>query len=118
MKVSVTLLGNKVLPVRQFCAARPAGVRIVAAPTAWCWTKTPRAIGAVRSGWKMADMRLQICERALNGNGGQAFTLSHCRRVSRRHSHRGGSFWRWRCGNAEIKRPLHDLSEHRKKEIR
>ncbi|QUJ05383.1 hypothetical protein KCP69_18380 [Salmonella enterica subsp. enterica] len=82
----------------------PGPLAFIAARLCSYRTKTPcPAPSGHNSGhWLEEDgcrYALWVCERALilNDSGGRAFTLSHCRRVSRRRS-RSESFAATRCG--------------------
>ncbi|EDT2944254.1 RHS repeat protein [Salmonella enterica subsp. enterica] len=85
-------------------------------------TKTPAPSGLFGPGWKMAaDMRLQICERALilNDNGGRSIHFEPLSPGESSYS-RSESFWLARCGvlMPDKSNPLHDLWQALPEEIR
>ncbi|EDW2765746.1 RHS repeat protein [Salmonella enterica subsp. enterica] len=116
------LLGAKVLPGEtDFALPGPLAFILSRAYSSYR-TKTPAPSGLFGPGWKMAaDMRLQICERALilNDNGGRSIHFEPLSPGESSYS-RSESFWLARCGvlMPDKSNPLHDLWQALPEEIR
>ncbi|MBH0368953.1 DUF6531 domain-containing protein [Salmonella enterica] len=116
------LLGAKVLPGEtDFALPGPLPFILTRAYSSYR-TKTPAPSGLFGPGWKMAaDMRLQICERALilNDNGGRSIHFEPLSPGESSYS-RSESFWLARCGvlMPDKSNPLHDLWQALPEEIR
>ncbi|HEC6291705.1 TPA: RHS repeat protein, partial [Salmonella enterica subsp. enterica serovar Wangata] len=116
------LLGAKVLPGEtDFALPGPLAFILTRAYSSYR-TKTPAPSGLFGPGWKMpADMRLQICERALilNDNGGRSIHFEPLSPGESSYS-RSESFWLARCGvlMPDKSNPLHDLWQALPEEIR
>ncbi|EBC4879261.1 type IV secretion protein Rhs, partial [Salmonella enterica] len=116
------LLGAKVLPGEtDFALPGPLAFILTRAYSSYR-TKTPAPSGLFGPGWKMpADMRLQICERALilNDNGGRSIHFEPLSPGESSYS-RSESFWLARCGvlMPDKSNPLHGLWQALPEEIR
>ncbi|ELS4478732.1 RHS repeat protein, partial [Salmonella enterica] len=116
------LLGAKVLPGEtDFALPGPLAFILSRAYSSYR-TKTPAPSGLFGPGWKMAaDMRLQICERALilNDNGGRSIHFEPLSPGESSYS-RSESFWLARCGvlMPDKSNPLHGLWQALPEEIR
>ncbi len=116
------MLGAKVLPGEtDFALPGPLPFILTRAYSSYR-TKTPAPSGLFGPGWKMAaDMRLQICERALilNDSGGRSIHFEPLSPGESSYS-RSESFWLARCGvlMPDKSNPLHDLWQALPEEIR
>ncbi|EDP9633546.1 type IV secretion protein Rhs [Salmonella enterica subsp. enterica] len=116
------LLGAKVLPGEtDFALPGPLPFILSRAYSSYR-TKTPAPSGLFGPGWKMAaDMRLQICERALilNDNGGRSIHFEPLSPGEWAYS-RSESFWLARCGALKLHAscPLHELWQQLPEELR
>ncbi|ENF1487587.1 RHS domain-containing protein [Salmonella enterica] len=116
------LLGAKVLPGEtDFALPGPLAFILSRAYSSYR-TKTPAPSGLFGPGWKMpADMRLQICERALilNDSGGRSIHFEPLSPGEWAYS-RSESFWLARCGALKLHAscPLHELWQQLPEELR